>query len=168
MTEPDESSGPVIPLCVIGDSMVAGIGDSTGRGWTARLVDRARERGERLHVTGLGIRGDTSTMIADRWDEVDRRIDAWPGTAVIAQFGANDALHRGGVRRVSEAGTLEALRRMAERAPAGRFLVLGPAALAWEDVNARLVRLSAAIGTECERLGVPFVPVVERLRDDAG
>ena len=57
------------PVCAIGDSMVAGLGDTTGRGWTGRLVESAGRRGLLLHVTNLGVRGDTSRMIVDRWDD---------------------------------------------------------------------------------------------------
>ena len=76
-----------LPVCIIGDSFVAGYGDETGRGWTALLVDEGARVGLSLHTVVAGIGGDTSEMILDRWDEVDRRRAAFPTTAVIAEFG---------------------------------------------------------------------------------
>lgn len=155
-----------MPVCVIGDSMVAGLGDSTGRGWTARLVESAARRGLSVHVSNLGVRGDTSLMIVDRWDEVDRRLAAWTGTAVVSEFGANDVMERDGTQRVDEAGTLSALRTMADRAPAGRLLIVGPPPLAWPEINDRIAARSEAIGRECAELGIPFVPTFEGLASD--
>lgn len=164
MSEVDELDH--LPVCVIGDSMAAGLGDSTGRGWTARLVESAARRGLSLHVSNLGIRGDTSRMIAGRWDEVDRRLAAWPGTFVVSEFGANDVMERDGNQRVDEAETLAALRTMADRTPAGRLLIVGPPPLAWPEVNDRIAARSEAIGRECAELGIPFVPTFDGLAGD--
>lgn len=151
------------PVCIIGDSMVAGLGDTTGRGWTGRLVEFATSRGLSLHVTNLGVRGDTSRMIVDRWDEVDRRLAAWPATVVVCEFGANDVTERDGTQRVDEAGTLSALRSMVDRTPAGRLLVVGPPPMEWPEVNERTAIRSAAIGRVCVELGIPFVPTFDAL-----
>lgn len=155
-----------MPVCVIGDSMVAGLGDNTGRGWTARLVESAARGGLSSHVSNLGVRGDTSRMIAGRWDEVDRRLAAWTGTVVVSEFGANDVMERDGTQRVDEAGTLSALRTMADPAPAGRLLIVGPPPLAWPEVNDRIAARSEAIGCECAELGIPFVPTFDGLAGD--
>ena len=69
-------------MCVIGDSFVVGYGDETGRGWTAQLVEAAASEDLHLHALVAGIGGDTSEMILARWDEVDQRRAALPGTAV--------------------------------------------------------------------------------------
>ena len=97
-----------LPVCIIGDSFVAGYGDETGRGWTAHLVEEGAGVGLSLHTTVAGIGGDTSEMILDRWDEVDRRRAAFPTTAVIAEFGVNDVMEHEGALRVEEAGTVSA------------------------------------------------------------
>ncbi|WP_240341543.1 GDSL-type esterase/lipase family protein [Dietzia sp. Alg238-R159] len=151
------------PVCAIGDSMVAGLGDTTGRGWTGRLVESAGRRGLLLHVTNLGVRGDTSRMIVDRWDEVDRRLTAWSGTVVVCEFGANDVMELDGTQRVDEAGTLSALREMVDRTPIGRLLVVGPPPMAWPDFNERSAARSEAIGRLCKELDIPFVPTFDAL-----
>lgn len=153
-----------LPVCIIGDSFVAGYGDETGRGWTARLVEEGAHRDVRLHATVAGIGGDTSEMILARWDEVDRRRSAFPTTAVIAEFGANDAMMNDGVVRVDETDTVAALRGMIARGPEGRLLVVGPPPVVWPGVNERIAARSAAMAAVCAEAGVPFVPTFDALR----
>lgn len=159
MSEPRD-----LPVCIIGDSFVAGYGDRTGRGWTALLVEEGARAGLRLHTTVAGIGGDTSEMILARWDEVDRRRAAFPTTAVIAEFGVNDAMVHEGAVRVDEAGTVAALRGMIARAPEGRFLVVGPPPVLWDGVNVRVEARAAAMAATCAGAGVPFVPTFGVLR----
>ncbi|GAA4259621.1 SGNH/GDSL hydrolase family protein [Dietzia aurantiaca] len=165
MSEPRD-----LPVCIIGDSFVAGYGDETGRGWTALLVEAAADEDLHLHATVAGIGGDTSEMMLARWDEVDRRRAAFPTTAVIAEFGVNDVMHVAGaepgveVERVDEQGTVAALRGMIDRAPRGRFLVVGPPPVLWDEVNARTVARAEAIASVCAEAGVPFVPTFDALR----
>lgn len=153
-----------LPVCIIGDSFVAGYGDETGRGWTAHLVEEGAGVGLSLHTTVAGIGGDTSEMILARWDEVDRRRAAFPTTAVIAEFGVNDVMEHEGALRVEEAGTVSALRGMIARAPEGRFLVVGPPPVMWEQVNERIAARAAAMAAVCAEAGVPFVPTFDSLR----
>ena len=158
MSEPRD-----LPVCIIGDSFVAGYGDDSGRGWTAHLVEAGPDAGLHIHAAVAGIGGDTSEMILARWDEVDRRRAAFPTTAVIAEFGANDAMEHEGEVRVDEAGTARALRGMIDRAPEGRFLVVGPPPVVWDGVNERIAARAAVMAHVCEEAGVPFVPTFEVL-----
>lgn len=153
MSEPRD-----LPVCFVGDSFVAGYGDESGRGWTVRIVADGASVGLRLHATDAGVGGDTSEMILARWDEVDRRRAAFPTTAVIAEFGANDVMHVDNVERVSESGTVVALRGIIDRAPEGRLLVVGPPPVMWTEVNERIAARSAAMAAVCRSAGVPFVP----------
>ncbi|WP_010542086.1 SGNH/GDSL hydrolase family protein [Dietzia alimentaria] len=158
MSEPRD-----LPVCIIGDSLVAGYGDETGRGWTAHLVEAGLGVGLQIQAAVAGVGGDTSEMILDRWDEVDRRRAAFPTTAVIAQFGVNDAIEHEGEIRVDEAGTARALRGMIERTPQGQFLVVGPPPVAWDEVNERIAVRSKAMAQVCAESGVPFVPTFDVL-----
>ena len=158
MSEPRD-----LPVCIIGDSFVAGYGDETGRGWTALLVEAAAREDLRLHVVNAGIGGDTSELILARWDEVDRRRAAFPTTAVIAEFGVNDVMEHEGALRVDEAGTVAALRGMIDRAPEGRFLVVGPPPVVWDEVNERISARAEAMAQVCDEGGVPFVPTFDVL-----
>ncbi|MBS7547400.1 GDSL-type esterase/lipase family protein [Dietzia massiliensis] len=158
MSEPRD-----LPVCFIGDSFVAGYGDETGRGWTAHLVEAGAREGLNLHATVAGIGGDTSEMILARWDEVDRRRAAFPTTAVIAEFGVNDVMEVEGEMRVDEAGTVAALRGMIDRAPRGRFLVVGPPPVVWDEVNERIAARAEAMAAICDEARVPFVPTFDVL-----
>lgn len=153
-----------VPLCVIGDSIVAGFGDETGRGWTGHLVAAAQAEGWMLSVSVCGLGGDTSEMVLARWDEVDRRLASWPGTPVIAGFGTNDVMLVDWAERVDAAGTTAAVRGMIDRAPAGRFLVVGPPPIGEEEFDERIAARSEVIGAVCAEAGVPFVPTFDALR----
>lgn len=158
MSEPRD-----LPVCIIGDSFVAGYGDDTGRGWTAHLIEAGPAAGVHIHAAVAGIGGDTSEMILARWDEVDRRRAAFPTTAVIAEFGVNDVMEHEGALRVDEAGTVSALRGMIDRAPEGRFLVVGPPPVVWDEVNERIAARAETMAQVCDEAGVPFVPTFDVL-----
>lgn len=158
MSEPRD-----LPVCIIGDSFVAGYGDDTGRGWTAHLIEAGPAAGVHIHAAVAGIGGDTSEMILARWDEVDRRRAAFPTTAVIAEFGVNDVMEHEGALRVDEAGTVAALRGMIDRAPEGRFLVVGPPPVVWDEVNERIAARAETMAKVCDEAGVPFVPTFDVL-----
>ncbi|MBB1019157.1 G-D-S-L family lipolytic protein [Dietzia sp. DQ11-71] len=158
MSEPRD-----LPVCIIGDSLVAGYGDDTGRGWTAHLIEAGPAAGVHIHAAVAGIGGDTSEMILARWDEVDRRRAAFPTTAVIAEFGVNDVMEHEGALRVDEAGTVAALRGMIDRAPEGRFLVVGPPPVVWDEVNERIAARAETMAQVCDEAGVPFVPTFDVL-----
>jgi acyl-CoA thioesterase-1 len=51
----------------LGDSLVAGIGDSAGGGWVARVVGACHEQGMPVTAYNLGIRRETSLQVAARW-----------------------------------------------------------------------------------------------------
>lgn len=158
MSEPRD-----LPVCIIGDSFVAGYGDDTGRGWTAHLIEAGPSAGVHIHAAVAGIGGDTSEMILARWDEVDRRRAAFPTTAVIAEFGVNDVMEHEGALRVDEVGTVAALRGMIDRAPEGRFLVVGPPPVVWDEVNERIAARAETMAQVCDEAGVPFVPTFDVL-----
>ena len=158
MSEPRD-----LPVCIIGDSFVAGYGDDTGRGWTAHLIEAGPSAGVHIHAAVAGIGGDTSEMILARWDEVDRRRAAFPPTAVIAEFGVNDVMEHEGALRVDEAGTVAALRGMIDRAPEGRFLVVGPPPVVWDEVNERIAARAETMAQVWDEAGVPFVPTFDVL-----
>ena len=62
-------------LCFVGDSFVHGTNDPEYLGWTGRLSILARGRGHMLTCYNLGVRRDTSSAIAARWElETERRL----------------------------------------------------------------------------------------------
>ena len=82
----------VATVCFIGASTMAGTGDEEGLGWPGRLRRMIPKVEESFTFYNLGVRGNSSTMIAERWRaEIGARLtdgmDGW----VILTMGNNDA-----------------------------------------------------------------------------
>ena len=61
-----------VRICFVGDSLVLGTNDDAYLGWPARLVQRETRAGHDVSLYNLGIRADTSEMIAARWRGASR------------------------------------------------------------------------------------------------
>lgn len=152
-----------------GDSHTAGVGDTEGLGWPGRLV--AAAWGAEIPVTSynLGIRGETSAEVAARWRaEARLRLPDEGDSRVVLAFGANDVLIRDGAQRCTQDRSLLALEEVllgAQGLGLRRF-VIGPAAIDDEAANDRIAELSYAYRMLCARHRVPFVPLVDELRDN--
>src|SRR5690606_41712322 len=60
-------------VAVVGDELVAGVGDPRGMGWVGRVVGRTRTP-EEIEVYTLAVPGETSTQLSARWEtECNRR-----------------------------------------------------------------------------------------------
>ena len=83
---------PVARICFIGASNVEGVGDEERRGWTGRLAYLPPAKGEPVNLYNLGIGGETTDMIRDRWKvECQARIPDDMAGALVMSFGLNDA-----------------------------------------------------------------------------
>ena len=82
-------------ICVVGDSLAAGTGDSRCLGWQGRLLGPLLLAGRDVTIYDLGVRGDTSQDVARRWQaEASARLpDIFP-SAVVFEFGLNDCTVR--------------------------------------------------------------------------
>jgi acyl-CoA thioesterase-1 len=85
-------------ICFIGDSITVGMGDVEMRGWPSQLAAAEIDRGHNVTVYNLGIGGDTSELVRERWrTESERRLPARvPGRLVFA-FGLPDLVDEIGV-----------------------------------------------------------------------
>ncbi|MBN8999510.1 MAG: hypothetical protein J0H54_08960 [Rhizobiales bacterium] len=119
-----------VPDCLffLGDSITLGWRDEDLGGWPARLMRRLAAAGHDITGYNLGIRGDTSREIADRWEaEVGRRRRGARPLLVFA-FGVNDAkLEPDGRRCLPLEETTANIRRILRDASPYRVLVIGPA-----------------------------------------
>ena len=78
-------------LLFFGDSLIAGVGDPTGRGWVGRVVAASFENGLPLTGYNLGVRRETSEQVAGRWyDETLPRLLPESDARIVVSFGAND------------------------------------------------------------------------------
>ena len=118
-------------ICFLGASTTHGQGDEAGLGWPGRLMDLTFEGDpDRPAAYNLGVRGQTTRMLANRWEaEVKQRLPDYGEVAIVISFGLNDIAHiDGGPRRVPLHRTLETAQKILEDANSlAECLWLGPA-----------------------------------------
>jgi acyl-CoA thioesterase I len=103
----------VLRICFIGDSITAGSGDDHYLGWPGRVCAAERAKGHDLTAYNLGVRADTSVLIAARWRaEAAARLPPEHAGALVFAFGINDTAEEAGKRRVDSAETAEIARTM--------------------------------------------------------
>lgn len=96
-------------ICFVGDSYINGSGDEQCLGWIGRLCERSFSRRFRLTSYDLGVRGQTTGEIRDRWKgECLARFPDGADNRVVLQFGINDIADvAGSGRRVEEDVSVE-------------------------------------------------------------
>jgi acyl-CoA thioesterase-1 len=154
-----------IRLIFIGDSIVAGTGDTECRGWTGRVGAATVRAGMELTVYNLGVGGDTSEGVLARWrEEVGRRRNPEIDNLLVASFGINDA--RDTIEWPADR-TLSNLDRFIQETTDDGFtpLIVGPIPTAQPRESERIGALSHAIGTACERARVAFIELHAGLRE---
>jgi acyl-CoA thioesterase-1 len=153
-------------LLFFGDSLVAGVGDPTGKGWVGRVVAASFDLGLPLTAYNLGVRGETSEQVAARWrsEALPRLL---PGTngKIVLSFGANDTTIEHGRLRVTPERSCSALVRVIEGVTGIGLvpLVVGPAPVDDPEQNERIQTLSASFSEVCASAGVYFIGVIEQM-----
>jgi acyl-CoA thioesterase-1 len=156
-------------LCFVGDSFVNGTNDRNYLGWTGRVSMLARGRGHMLTCYNLGVRRDTSSEIAARWEsEAQRRLPNPCTPYVVFSYGVNDTTIEGGIRAVAEDVSVANTRRMLQTANklGYRVALIGPPPIADGQQNGRTRQLSVAMARVAESEGVPFLAVFDDLVAD--
>ncbi|MBI9113763.1 DUF459 domain-containing protein [Sanguibacter suaedae] len=157
-----------VRLCVLGDSFVAGVGDTSGFGWVGRLAGAAATEGVALTTYNLGVRRETTSDVAARAaDEVRPRLAGIAEPRVVLATGVNDTVVENGTQRVSTAETLAALTRIVHALSPSPLLLVGPPPVEDPEHDRRVATLSEALADRAADLGVPFVDTYAALRDDA-
>jgi acyl-CoA thioesterase I len=151
-----------IRVCFVGDSYVAGVGDTTGLGWVGRLCAHAHASGLPITAYNLGVRRDTSADVAARLpDEVGRR--AWPAAElrVVLAYGLNDVVLENGRPPVATADSLEATSRsFAWLASAGIPVIFaGPPPIGDPDQDFRTGELDRLFAERAASHGIGYVSV---------
>ena len=154
-------------VCFVGDSLVNGTGDPEFQGWTSRVCITAQKMGHDVTHYNLGVRGETSANIRDRWlSEVSVRLAATEEAVVVFSFGVNDLTIEGGEPRVSNQNSIENLRRiLGESKRRYTTLMVGPPPTADAEKNISLARLSRDFSAACREIGVPYLDVFMRLQE---
>ena len=144
-----------VGMVFIGASLVAGVGDPKGQGWVSRVVGRTHHPDLELSAYNLGVRGDTSADVLNRW-----RIECpprWLGRAekrLVLSVGTADTLK--GITLARHRLNLANILDDAASAGIGTFVV-SPPPTDDEEINSKLDVLVEAQGDVCARRGVPFV-----------
>ena len=97
-----------VRICFLGDSLIVGTNDHEFTGWPGRLAQRETAAGHDISIYNLGIRADTSDLIAARWRaECEVRLPDFHPGALVFSYGANDMAILDGKIRVPLARSLE-------------------------------------------------------------
>lgn len=108
-------------ICFVGDSYMNGTGDLETLGWVRRLCKLRLTPTQRFTSYELGIRGQTTDGLKDRWQaECAQRLPEGSDNRVVLQFGIND------VAEIVDVGVRVPLEQSVHNA---REIVTGVAAL---------------------------------------
>jgi lysophospholipase L1-like esterase len=145
-------------ICFLGDSYVSGAYDAECLGWAGRISAAARARGHDVSPYNLGIRGETSLQLAERWrSEASLRLTTMQELRLVFEFGMNDVREVNGRRQVEEAQSLAAARNILSRASQWKpTLMIGPPPVNDEPRNGRVRAGCEKLALLCEELRVPY------------
>ena len=148
-------------ICFVGDSFVNGTGDPTSLGWAGRLCVAAQQQGHEITYYNLGIRGQTSRQIAQRWyAEVIARLPKDVDGRIVFSFGANDITLEEGELRVPFTESLQNTRQILTTAQQlFPTIMVGPPPLLEDDLNQRIAPLSQQFASVCEAMKIPYLEV---------
>jgi len=147
-------------VCVIGDELVAGLGDARGLGWVGRVMARTSTE-DPVFVSPLAVPRESTTALSARWEaETHRRFGAHSDNRLVVGLGSTD-LDEG----LSLARSRLNLANILDGAATSRIgcFVVGPPPRPDVDGDA-LAQLSHAFADVCQRRHVPYVETHEPLR----
>jgi acyl-CoA thioesterase-1 len=176
---------PQVRVGFIGDSITHGTGDETLLGWPTRVGQAARRDGFDVVVYNMGIRADTSELVARRWEaECDARLPEPYKRATVFAVGINDSAHeksrdRDGARVELDRsidlilGMIKAARRF------GPSLWVGPTpviesmmplspykGLSYRFANDAIARHNDAYAARAKAEGIPYLDLLTPLAAD--
>lgn len=155
-----------VRICIIGDELVAGVGDPRGQGWVGRVFARTQATPP-CQFYPLAVPGEVTTMLNARWDEESsRRFSSETDNRLVIGLGradldANISLARS---RLNLANILDAC---AERRISTFVVGPPPTYGARRDSSDwyRIGELSEAFADVSGRRRVPFIDLYQPLRD---
>ncbi|MBO6782591.1 MAG: lipase [Alphaproteobacteria bacterium] len=166
-------------ICFVGDSITVGSGDVGFLGWPGQVCVAETRRGHDVTLYNMGVRGDTSEMIAPRWrSECAVRLPDHVNGRLVFSFGVNDTAEELGVGvRVPEAQSIANARDILGAAREWLpTLMLGPIptvddmqpyvfpnGIAYHFDTARTASLNAGYAELCDELGIPYLDLYESL-----
>jgi len=168
----------VLRICFIGDSLTLGTNDDEYLGWPGRIAKREHTAGHDVTVYNLGVRADTSEMIAVRWRaECEARLPDIHPAALVFSFGINDSAIENDAQRVEHDRSLEIARTMITEAKAWKPTIwIGPppvdderqplrpgGGIEYSFASVCTARLSDAYADLAKELNVPYLDLFTAL-----
>jgi acyl-CoA thioesterase-1 len=146
-------------VCVFGDSFVAGVGDSSGLGWTGRVAVRTAQASDtQLTVYPLGVRGESTEEIVVRIPlESSARFARGDEHRIVISAGGIDA-----GRDIPAARSAAAL-DFALASTVVPALVVGPPPVGDAALTARIAAIDEAFAFVCDQRSVPYISTYRRL-----
>ncbi len=150
-----------VRICFIGESFINGTGDSTHLGWTGRLCVALSQQGYWVTYYNLGIRRETSTELANRWQaEAERRLPTGCDNRIVFSFGTNDTTMENGKLRVELIDSLKNARQILTTAKQNYpVLMVSPPPAPDDKQHTRVKVLSEHFSTLCQQLAIPYLDV---------
>ncbi len=145
-----------VRIAVVGDALVAGVGDAKGLGWVGRVSARTSREERAVTMFPLGVPDETTADLLGRWrEETGRRFgDRAEECRLVVGLGHADA-RRGMTLARSRLHLADVLDESAnQRLP---VFVVGPPPAADEARNTTRAPLTDAIHDVCSRRRVPYV-----------
>ncbi len=154
-----------IRICFFGDSFVNGTGDPTYLGWTGRACAAVASSQHSLTYYNLGIRGNTSQQIENRWQmEANLRFTPDSDARLVFSFGVNDTRLEAGIPLIEPASAITTARRLLVRAKARHpTLLIGPPPIEEPAANNRIEQTSRAYRALCAELDIPYLETYQPL-----
>jgi len=152
-------------ICFIGDSLTLGTGDPEHRGWPGRLAqmssEAARAAGKEINVYNLGIRGNRSNDILERWlTETARRLPEGQDCRLVFCFGGADASRPQGYPRVMPDTSMANARLLLQAAKeAWPTLWLGPTPMLCPERNQSASELNKGYSLLARTLDIPYLNI---------
>ena len=151
----DQTGQAGLRICVVGDDLVAGVGDPKALGWTGRVGARTPPPAGGLALFPLGVPGEGTAGLLERWrPETTRRFAASADNRLVIGLGAAD-LDQGTTLARSRLNLANVLDDAAADS-IGTFVV-GPPPSQEAARDVRVAELSSAFADVCHRRGVPYV-----------
>jgi lysophospholipase L1-like esterase len=150
-----------IRICFIGESFINGTGDSTHLGWTGRLCVALSQQAYQVTYYNLGIRGETSTELSQRWQsEAQRRLKVGQDNRIVFSFGTNDTTLENNKLRVEFADSLKNARQILSEAKCHYpVLMVSPPPTADFEQHDRVQELSKGYAAICRELEISYFDV---------
>jgi lysophospholipase L1-like esterase len=142
---------------VVGDDLVAGVGDPRSLGWVGRVAARTSRTEAQITFYCLGVPAETTADLLGRWgDETRRRFTGAAAEDCRLAVGlGHEDLRRGLSLPRSRLNLANLLDECNARGL--QVFVVGPPPAPEESHNERIAELSGAFSDVCLRRAVPYV-----------